>query len=320
MNTLYAKNFLKNSKTGGLQEAINSASGLTEIIADQPISATQPVKVNKPNVVISLEQTVSFKGGTSVGFELLSPCCILQGPGTIADTFLSGIMVVTGADHCRVRGVTITDYNTQDAATPNGHAAIFVYGTPAPISDFGAEDFTTTNGYGNGARLAGVTSSFVRRGNISGTKGTSAEGITAEGENIWIEDNRLDRILVTGILIFNGNAGMYRNILINGNIISNVSQAPGGSHPGVGINPQAGKICGLIVSGNIVYDDQTKSTTGEFMLITDLDSTGKIHLGGTIENSQVLGNSQWGCLNTTALAFNLGSMAQLVNFSAAQAG
>lgn len=312
---LRTRQFALNSRTGGIQEAINALppnGGV--VIVDQTATLVSPVALNKSGVEIRGEGNVALSGA-AFSFQAnnisLRNLTLNDGPSTvissrggqsaleidhlrIARSAYSGMFLINVTD-TYIHDCVVTDYNSQNT---NGHAGIAVVGSSSRIK---VERNQTSSGNGNGIRIeafrGGIPSEvWISHNRVERTTGYSAEGMTASGNNVYILENRVDRTFVTGILVYAG-VGSLSNIVIQGNIISDSSQdSSQGSHPAISLAPQSNSINGVVISNNIAFDDQSIPTQG--LLLTFQDNG----LGGTVQNVSGSGNIQINQLHSGLLA------------------
>lgn len=294
------------SDASQLQTALNAlpASGGTLLLQGLIASGLGPVSISQSHVTINFvncqlgyagngititgtddalvgdDSTTVTAGGVAVTLDNATSARVEH--LRVAQSGYSAFMVLGTTSGARFVDDYAVNYNGMNVV---GHAGFFIFGPAAHIL---FEHCSASNGNGQGFRMDSTTSlpMHVRVVDceVIGTGGRSAEGIGPAGTDIWVVHCRVYKTGATGILLFNGRAGMvFRNIYIVGNSIGDSSQVAAGN-AAIQINPTANGIQGVVVSNNIAWDDQS-SPTSEVML--SLTNGGQ---GGTIDSLTITGN------------------------------
>jgi len=305
----------------GLTEAIEQLASLPpgypwDILVDTPTSSSEQFVLSTPNGRLRIAAPVDFSGSTDVGFVVSAADVEIDGMncrGAIKSSCKSGLLLDSSASGAWVHDLVVSNYNTSNS---NGHAGVFVYGHPSPVSRVKVENCVTGPGNGNGIRLDAVLDCQIVGNVVSSTQGQSAEGITFGGSNIRCERNRVDRAWVSGILAWNGGAEPYRQLVISDNMISNSGQAnlqiPPQANFAICLNPRSSAIHGVLLEGNVAYDDQAQNTQSCLLFLND-DG-----LGGVLEDGLIEGNLAYDNLSSQAVVWGSGNKITATNWVVSQ--
>jgi Right handed beta helix region len=160
---------------------------------------------------------------------------------------------------------------------------------------------TGAPGIADGPPASNVT---VVNNRIYGNAGTTASVhcIVLGGGNLVIKGNYCINAGGAGIAITPPlSTPAIRNILIQDNRISDVSQAHAGAHAGIDIVNTGNGIYNVAIKGNRIFDDQSTQTQ-EYGIAIALSGPTTSFQNFTIEGNDVRGNKRGGIYNNTSCA------------------
>lgn len=222
------------------------------------------------------------------GIMSLSPITRLNVENNLIEILgASGVFIRQfGTSEVFINNNRVQDYNLRNI---NGHAAIAV----ARARGVRVLNNHTLNGNGNGIRTTSpdLSDVYIVNNIIDTTTGSSSEGVTLAGRDVFCLHNIVRNSNVVGILVWARAGSFAENMVIDGNIVSNSSQIPTFSHPAIQVNVgDTGYARNMVIVNNIGTDDQVEPTQSTTVNFWDHDGL------GTVENIHLCGNMIHGAL------------------------
>jgi polygalacturonase len=180
---------------------------------------------------------------------------LIQTPGA------SGVLVSDAAKNVIVAHGHVFGADQRDIV---GHSGVGILGHASVTRDVTVMQVHVQDSRGNAIRaekIGGNAPEGVRiigcHVDTTGLGDFDGEGINASGIDIIVDGCFVTTTWTVGVIVL----GSVENVVVSNNIVKNSSQDPtAGDHPAIQVHPNGGTQTGVLVSGNIGYDDQATPT------------------------------------------------------------